>query len=213
MERLDAAVASVIEAYQNQPHTPKLVTETHQAIWQVRGELVGATYEVTPCLYTLEQLADLEVNGKRLGYLPQELATQQTRQILGEMFPKMPRYSVQKDNTVTNDENPSGWFDYEAAIGAPYLDTKEDQLMARIKKDERRILSLNEYIVAGQDSKRLTGKYLDEIRTWVRLGSRLDGRIVGARFYWGGHLRLDWLLRVDAHSPYLGGRSSEVKRA
>ena len=42
-------LAPVIEAYQNQPHTPELVAQTHQAIWQARGELVGATYKVTPC--------------------------------------------------------------------------------------------------------------------------------------------------------------------
>jgi len=59
------------------------------------------------------------------------------------MFPKMQNHSVQKDNSVKNDKNPSGWFDYEATIDAPYLDTKEGQLMDRIKKDSRTILSLN----------------------------------------------------------------------
>lgn len=127
-------LASIIEAYQNQPHTPELVTQTHQAIWQARGELVGATYEVTPCPYTQEQLADLETSGKRLGYLPPELATQQTRHKLGEMYPKMQSHSVKEGNSVTNDQSPSGWFDYEAAIEAPYLCTKEGQLKDAIKK-------------------------------------------------------------------------------
>ena len=206
-------LASVIEAYQNQPHTPELVTQTHQAIWQVRGELVGATYEVTPCPYTQEQLADLEASGKRVGYLPAELTTQQTRHKLGEMFPKMQSHSVQKDNSVKNDENPSGWFDYEAAIEAPYLDTKEGQLKDAIKKDGRTILSLNQYIVAGQDSKLFTGQYLDEVRTWVRLGSRDGGRIVDARVDRGGDLSVLWGLGAGLHYPDLGGRSSGVNKA
>ncbi len=198
-------LASVIEAYQNQPHTPELVTQTHQAVWQARGELVGATYEVTLCPYTQEQLADLEASGKRVGYLPAELATQQTRHILGEMFPKMQSHSVKEGNSVTNDESPSGWFDYEAAIDAPYLDTKEKQLTDQVAKDGRKLLSLNQYIVAGQDSKLFTGQYLDETTTWVRLGSRDGDRIVGAGFYRDGSLHVFWTLYADRHDPYLGG--------
>lgn len=206
-------LAQIIEAYQNQPHTPELVTQTHQAIWQARGELIGATYIVIPSPYTQEQLGDLEANGKRVGYLPAEVATQQTRHKLGEMFPKMQSHSVQEGNSVTNDENPSGWFDYEAAIDAPYLDTKEKELMEKIKKDGRRILTLNEYIVAGQDSKLFTGQYLDETRTWVRLGSRDDGRVVDASFRRDGRLDVYSALDAGNRHPVLGGRSSGVKKA
>lgn len=206
-------LASVIEAYQNQPHTPEFVTQTHQAIWQTRGELVGASFEVTPCPYTQEQLANFEAKGMRVGYLPAELSTQQTRHVLGEMFLKMQSHSVQKDNSVTNDESPSGWFDYEAAIEASYLDTKEGQLKDAIKKDGRTILSLNQYIVAGQDSKLFTGQYLDEARTFVRLGSRCDGRRVLAYFDRDGSLNVDWRLHAGDHYPDLGGRSSGVAKA
>lgn len=202
-----------VKEYKAKPHTPELVTQTHQAIWQARGELVGATYEVTPCPYTQKELVDLETSGKRVGYLPTELATQQSRHILDEMFPKMGSESVQKGNLVTNDENPSGWFDYEAGIDAPYLDTKEEQLMERIAKDGRNILSLNQYIVAGQDSKLFTGQYLDETRTWVRLGSRDEGRVVGASFFQFGYLRVGWDLDPAHRVPFLGGRSSGVKKA
>ncbi|OGE02281.1 hypothetical protein A3G16_01300 [Candidatus Curtissbacteria bacterium RIFCSPLOWO2_12_FULL_41_16] len=206
-------LASVIETYQNQPHTPELVTQTHQAIWQARGELIGTTYEVTPCPYTQEELADVEANGKRIGYLPVALATQQSRHVLGEMFPKMQSHSVKKGNSVTNNENPSGWFDYEAAVDAPYLDTEEGQLMDRMKKDGRTILSLNQYIVAGQDSKLFTGQYLEEIRTRVRLGSRDDGRVVDAGFSGDGRLSVGWYLKAVNHVPFLGGRSSGMKKA
>ena len=206
-------LAPVIEAYQNQPHTPELVTQTFQTIWQARGELVGSVYEVTPCPYTQEELADLEANGKRVGYLPTELATQESRHILGQMFPRMESHCVQKDNSLTNDENPSGWFDYESAIDAPYLDTNEKQLIERVTKDGRNLLSLNQYIVAGQDSKLLTSKYLDEDRTWVRLGSRDGGRLVGANFGRGGLLHVSWPLEADDHTPLSGGRSSGVEKA
>lgn len=206
-------LAQVIEEYQNQPHTPELVTQTQQAIWQVRGELVGATYEITPCPYTQEEIAEDEANRIRHGYLPTELSTQEARHILGEMFPKMQSHSVQEDNSVTNDENPSGWFDYEAAIDAPYLDTKERQLMSKIKKDGRKILSLNQYIVAREDSKLFTGKYLDEDRTYVRLGSRKDGYLVDACSIRDGDLDVRWFLLADGHGPALGGRSSGVNKA
>ena len=206
-------LASVIEAYNNQPHTPDIVTQTHQAIWQARGELVGATYEVTPCPYTQEKIAEDEANGIRHGYLPAELATQQTRHKLGEMFPKMQSHSVKEGNSVTNDENPHGWFDYEAAIDAPYLGTKERQLMDGIKKDGRKILSLNQYIVAREDSKLFTGQYLDEGGTSVRLGSRYGGDLVSANSDRDGRLHVYWDLLPGGHDPVLGGRSSGVKKA
>lgn len=203
----------IIEAYNAQPHTPELITQTFQTIWQIRGESVDINLEVTQCPYTQEELADLEAGGKRVGYLPTELSLQQTRHILGKMFPKMTSYGVQENNPVTNDENPSGWFDYEVSIGAPYLDTEEGELMDRISKDGRKILSLNQYIVAGQDSKLFTGQYLDEVRTWVRLGSRDVGRVVSADFNRDGYLGVGWGLGPDGHDPDLGGRSSGVKKA
>lgn len=200
--------AGVQAEFNIQPHTPELVTQTFQAIWKARSELVGAIFKVLPCSYTQEELTELKRRGMRVGYLPPELATQQSRHILGEIFPAMQSHSVKEDNSVTNDKNPSGWFDYETAIDAPYLDTKEGQLMDRIKKDGRRILSLNQYIVAGQDSKLFTGQYLDEGRTWVRLGSRHDDHVVDADFTADGCLRVHWLLGPGYRSPSLGGRSS-----
>lgn len=204
---------SVVETYQNQPHTPELITQTHQAIWQLRGELVGATYEVSPYPYTQEEITELEASGQRIGYLPPELATQEKRHILGEIAPEMQSHNVKEGNSVTNDENHSGWFDYEVAIDAPYLDTKEKKLEGAVKKDGRRLLTLNEYIVAGLDNKLFTGKYLDEDRTRVRLASRYDGRMIHAYFSSGGHLRVYSDLYADFHYSSLGGRSSGVKKA
>lgn len=65
--------------YDIQPFTPELITRTHQAIWQVRGEVVRETYEVAPCTYTQEKLDELEKQSRRVGYLPPELSTQVDR--------------------------------------------------------------------------------------------------------------------------------------
>lgn len=194
--------------------TPDAVTDSFGRIWEQRGQLVVITnFEITQCTYSQNELKELEKRNLRVGYLPGEVATQQTRHILGEMFPKMRSHSVQEGNSVTNDENPSGWFDYEAAIDAPYLDTKEKELMDRIKKHGRTLLSLNQYIVAGQDSKLFTGQYLDETTTWSRLGSRRGGRVVPARFDRGGSFSVGWELFADNRYPLLGGRSSGVNKA
>lgn len=206
-------IEDIARVCSDQLNTPEILNQAFNEIWDLRGQLIGVVLEVTPCPLTQEELSGRKERGISVGYLPKELATQQDRHKLGEMFPKMQSQSVQEGNSVTNDESPSGWFDYEAAIDAPYLDTKEGQLMDRLKKDERQILTLNQYIVAGQDSKLFTGKYLDETRTYVRLGSRYGGRVVRAYFGPHGRLHVGSLLRPGDHDPGFGGRSSGVKKA
>lgn len=209
-------LALVIEAYKNQPHSLELVTKTHQAIWAIRGESIEMSFDVVPCPNTQEELEKLEKEGKRVGYLPPELSTDQSREILAKMFPAMQDRSFQKDILVTNDEDFAGWFDYEAGIEPPYRRLKEYQYMERIKKDGRRMLTLNEYIVAGQDSKLFTSQYLDVTYTFSssRLGSRRDGHIVDAGFYEDGFLRVhSYLLEPPYPYPPLGGRTSGAKRA
>lgn len=207
-------VDQAVKEYQSKPHTPELVTKVYQAIWQERGKRVDAVFEVPQCPYTQKELADLKKRGKRVGYLPVELAIQENRHILSQMFPQMGSpVSLQKSNPVTNDENPSGWFDYETAVDSPYLDTTEEQLVRQVKEDGSRLLSLNQYITASQDNKLLTGQYLDEDATWARLGSRLEGRVACAFFRRVGRLEIRWSLEPGGNSRNLGGRSSGgVKR-
>ena len=205
------SVDQTVEAYKSQPRTPELVTRIFQTIWRERGKFVGATYDITPCPYTQKELTVLGQQGKRVGYLPFGLETQQNRKILGKMFPKMGSYSVKEGNLVTNNENPSGWFDYETGIDAPYLNTTEKQLTERVAGEGRKLLNLNQYIIASQDSNSLTGQYLDE-KTLARLGSRNGGRVVHACFDRDGVLGVDWPpLGPDDHCRGLGGRSSGVK--
>jgi hypothetical protein len=214
-EKRVSLTAAAVAEYKTQPHTPELMTSVFQRISSERAAMAGLAVEVTPFPYTQEQLAASEAKGYRFGYLPAGLETQEYRPKLGRIFPKMQSNSVKEGNTVTNDESPSGWFEYEAAIDAPYTETTEDQLMDRLAQDGRKILSLNEYIIASQDSKLFTGHYLDEFKpnefsTWVRLGSRHDGRMVLALFDTGGRLSVDSGFRPDDHGSHLGARSSGV---
>lgn len=204
--------------YKQNPHNPETVTQTFQAIWRVRqgmlrAERVDLEFSVPECPYTEEQLKHLERLGRRVGYLPEELATQASRHLMAKIWPQMGSRSVQEGNTVTNGVNRSGWFDYEAQVGAPHLDTTEDSLRKAVKKEERLGMNLNEYIIASQDSKLLTGKYLDEALTWIRLlGSRDKGDVVRVGFDADGYLAVGWNLHPQDRNSDLGGRSVGVPK-
>ena len=214
------SVEGKVEEYKSQPHTPELVTEVFQIIWMARQYLVGGAYEVNPCPFTQEELNNLEQRGRGVSYLPRELATQQRRYILGRMFPLMRNDSVRRGNCVTNDENPSGWFDYEVQVGAPCWLTEEKQPTEKTIEKERKLLSLNQYVVASQDNKLFTGQYLDEhgcwIRsilvagqddkqylvsrsTWTELCSRRGDRAVWAYFYRDGSFYAEGNLYSDGY--------------
>jgi len=206
-------ISPAITEYKKGPLSPELVTKTFQTIWQERGKLIGVKFEVSPCPFTREELVSLEEKGLRLGYLPKTLATQESRHVLGEMFPKKQSRSVQKGNAATNDYNPDGWFDYEMSISAPYLGTTEKQLMKKLGQAKRQLLNENQYIIASQDSKLFAGEYLDEGSTWARVGSRRGGALISSNFGSIGDLRVNWGLSPRDSSPSLGGRSSGVNRA
>lgn len=205
----------------SQSQTPEEVTATLQAIWRTRGEMVQEPFEITACPYTAFELSELHQAGRRLGYLPAECATQATRHKLGVIFPAMKSYGLFTENPVTNDHNPSGWFDYEAQIDAPHTSTTEAELVGALSQSGHSLLSLNQYIVASQDTKLATGRYLDEQRTWARVGSRLDGKVVAVRFDGEqmaggqldeqpvpGSLLVAYDLAAEDCGPIVGGRSS-----
>ncbi|MEU7815957.1 hypothetical protein [Pseudonocardia sp. NPDC049154] len=206
--------------------TPTHLTRVHQRIWTARGELAGRTFIVPACPSTVAELAALERAGRRVGYLPPEVATRSARHVLGTIFPLMRCYSLQPDTEVENVAGRGGWFDYEAAIDAPYLGTDETALLERVAADGRALLTMNQYIVAAQDSRLFTGRYLDEVRTWTRIGIRVTGRIVAARFDGDeiaeglggeesvpGSLLTGYDLHPDFTSPFTGGRTSGVAAA
>lgn len=203
--------------------TPETLTELHQSIWSERGSRIGLDITVSPCPYTAAELADLDAAGRRVGYLPPEVAYRSNRHLLGEIFPAMDCYSLQPSNEVENLVTRPGWFDYEAAIDAPYGDTTEHQLLEQVAADGRQLINMNQYIVASQDSRLFTGHYLDERRTWPRIGILVTGRIVCVRFDGdemaeglgdeppqSGALLTAYDLHHDFHAPYTGGRSFGV---
>ncbi|WP_236794761.1 hypothetical protein [Amycolatopsis sp. GM8] len=209
----------------SEPLTPDLLTEAHQASWDERGARIGARYEVSPCPYSAAELESLRDNGFRVGYLPAELATQRARHHLAEIFPGMHSYALGADNVVTNVDDPYGWFDYEAGLDCPYCDTTEAELMARIAAEGRVLLTLNQYIVASQDSRVRTGHVLDERGYWIRSHSRVDGRIASARFDGSaeapggpayrdpveGSLLVGYDLGADDHGPTHGARTTAAR--
>lgn len=206
--------------------TPQHLTALHRRIWAERGEIARRAFAVPPCPYPGGELTELERVGRRVGYLPPELATRASRHVLGTIFPLMGCYSLHPDNEVENLVNRAGWFDYESAIDAPYLGTDEAELLAQVGAEGRELLSMNQYVVATQDSRLFTGRYLDERRTWARIGIRVSGRIVSVRCDGDemaegmgdepplpGSLLTGYDLHPAFRAPFAGGRTSGVARA
>lgn len=205
-------LTQVIKEFNTQPHTPESYTATFQAIWKVRIDHLlqqGAFFrlEVDPCPYTQDELDSLEAEGRRLGYLPTFLSTQETRYLMGDLWPQIGSPAVRQENSITNEVSRHGWFDYEAMIDAPYRNTKEKDLQKEAERQGREGMSLSEYFVASQDSKLFTGKYLDQYVTRVRLlGSRSGSSVVDARFGLHGSLFVGSNLKPQNHAENLGGR-------
>lgn len=110
---------------------------------------------------------------------------------------------------ITNSVRLFGWMRTEKSIDAPHLSTDEAAAVKAIK--DRMGQTLNVYAEAGNQSKFLTGEFLDEVSTWIRvLNSRARGRVVEAYFYPSGYCSVDWDLRPGSADPYLGVRSVGV---
>jgi hypothetical protein len=204
-------------------HDPVNVTLLMREVWMERGRSVGMKFDICDCPYTAEELTALDTKDRRVAFLPEELATQRGRASFAAMFPEMQCYSLLPDNVVSNDDDPFGWFDYEASIDAPRLDTDERSLVKCLAAEALTLLTLNQYIVASQDTKALTGTYLDERRSWTRIGSRVDGRITCARFDGEtmaeglgdeepveGSLLLAYDVGEHDRGPVLGGRATSL---
>lgn len=217
---LSAEALAEFRAERGRLNTPEGVTKTYQAIWRERAERIGMAITVPEFPGSGEDLQEHLAKGDKPFFVPEELSTQQTRYLLGRMFPKMQSYAVQ-EYPVTNEVDHSGWRYTEASTDAPYLNTTEETLRKKIERKGkeratlREGLTLSEYIIASQDHQLLTGEYFDQGSTWVRLlGSRVDGCVVLAHFHSGGSLDVHWRLYPASQYFYFGGRSSEgVKKA
>ncbi|MDH6573679.1 hypothetical protein M2160_008786 [Streptomyces sp. SAI-117] len=178
----DPSAAPVIDAIAREPLSAAQQTRLHRAIWAERGRLLDVPVAVTPCPYDDAQLLGFQREGRAIGYLPHELSSHLTRDRFRRVFPDMDSYAESPANGFTNAADVWGWFDYEAAREAPWLDLDEPATLKAIAAAGRTMLTLDQYIVASQDQHVLTGRHLDDRRSWSRLATSYDGRTIAARF-------------------------------
>lgn len=189
--------------------TPETVTDLWREFWTNAGNEAGMELNTEDFPGTAESLAEHIRAGDMPIYVPPELAGQEDRHLLGQMWPEMRSHSVRQGNLVTNEQDRSGWQYVEAAPNAPHRGTSESELAARLTGLGREGMNLTGYIIASQMSRLQTGRYFDE-DTWSRLlGSCEGGQVVSASFDAYGGLDVDpyWDPRIRRGG--LGGRSSE----
>lgn len=208
----DLQLQSIVKEYSTQPHTPELVTNFWQTFLDVsiKGQGLAIPVPVISCDRILKELEDLKKEGGM--WVPE---TKLTYAQLGQVFPEMQSYTVEKDSPI-KDEFAQGakGVDVEVAIDAPNTNTTEEDLENLFKKQGRKGMRLSTYILTSQASKVSTGKYLDGKTTWSRLlGSRRGGRVVAARFSVNGRLDVGWSLNPKEHYSGWGGRSEGAKKA
>lgn len=206
--RLEQAV----KQFKEKPHTPEAITSYWETLWQVWGEKAGLGFFIPSCDRTAQEITQLEKEGRKLVYVPNELASQESRHLLGQIFPAMQSHSVKKDNSVTNESSQGGWFDIEASLDSPNRKTKEKDLEDLFKEQGKSGQRLNTFIVGSQDAKLQTGHYFDESTASRLLGSRDEGRVVHAYFHVHGGLSVDWYLLPQDHDSRWGGRSEGAKK-
>lgn len=209
-------------AYKAKPYNTELLTEFNQAFWLSRQQKMGvsrADLVVADCPYREADIRRFMNNDSGL-FVPQIVSTAPEGLILlGKGFPQMGNLAFQEGTSVSNiDKNGNlvdihGWMKTEKAVDAPYTRTNQSQAEKIVGEKHRIGDTLNVYAVAGQQSKELTGQYLDEVRTWIRtLSSRHGGRVLGASFRSIGCCDVDWRLKPGRVDVLLGVRSVEVAK-
>jgi len=193
--------------YKNNPNSPEALTQFMCSFWAEAGQKTGKTYTVDNFPLIAEEIKERTKKGQMAIFVPAEVRMVD----LGKMFPEMGELAVQKVNSAVDTVGNSGWVWIEPFINAPNTDTTQEQLEDKFKKEGRQGQSLRSYIVGGQISKLLTGKYFDEGITWSRLLGSCDvGGVLSAGFNPDGSLDVDSVWGPDSHTEYMGGRSEEV---
>lgn len=203
-----ALLEKATEEYKNSPRTP----ESETKYWQARWKAYGLEIEVQSCDRTMKELKKLKRKGRKLIYVPKELAAPEGLILLGKMHPMM-GWNAEKGKNIINESSTFGWIDVESTRHAPKTGSTEAELRERYKKQGRIGMNLPVYIIASQDSKDRYGKYFDE-KIWTQLpGSSIGGRILVAGFGEGGFLHAYPLPPETKKDRFLGGRSMRIKDA
>lgn len=199
----------VLRDYKERPHTPQLVGAFHAVFFKGIAERAGVDLVVNPFEESQRALSEHERNGDMVIYIPDEVA--KDRALLMKLFPEYKNHYALKDgNPFKDDVILSGYGYTESSIDAPFTRTTEEQLETELKKRNRVGLNITGDFLAGQVSKAISGKYLDQERTWARLlSSSEDGRVVNADFYQDGRFRVGSRLSPAFQYDSLGGRSFE----
>lgn len=204
-----------VKEFKEKPHTPEVVTSYWKVLWKLWEQKGAFAVTVPPCDRTAEEIIHLEREGRKLVYVPDELARQENRYLLVSILPEMHSYFAKKENPVTSKSNQGGWLDIEASLDNPNLKTKEKDLENRFREQGKNGQRLSVYIIGSQDAKIQTGHYFDE-RTEPRIIAFLGGPAVEEHFVFYvipnifQYLRVLYLL--GRRAPWIG-RSEGAKKA
>lgn len=200
--------SKLADEFNHSPHTPETINSFFRTIWEDREKKLGIKkLTFFDCPYSQKEIQKLESEGRRIGYIPPELAEQENRHLMAIIWPELIDQSTSEKNDFTNENPYFGWFDYEATGDFCNPNLNEKQLGQLFEKEGRQGMNLNQYIIASQDSKLFTDHYLDE-NTWSRLlNTKFNGNSIDVCFGDRGRLIAYRHLESEFNDPRLGGRS------
>lgn len=186
------SLALALAEYGKKPTSPECLWDFQEAHWGLNRLAAGLAKSevVIPSVpYSEAQLRQFGKKDIAL-FLPEIFSTEEGLKLLGRVYPQM-RWDIRPIiQEITNSVRLFGWMRTEKSIDAPHLSTDEAAAVKAIK--DRMGQTLNVYAEAGNQSKFLTGEFLDEVSTWIRvLNSRARGRVVEAYFYPSGYCSVD----------------------
>lgn len=191
------------------PYTPGFLTWFMENFW----ESAGMKTQVHKFPLEGEQITERRRLGQMAIYVPHGL----TMEDLKKMFPVAQILLLNdKDKFIAdrvNRECSCGWRWVDSMVDAPNRNTTEKGLGEIFRKNRRSGMTSKTYIIGGQISKILTGKYFDEGETSSRLIGFSDTKSIYARYYKSGRLFFSLIPHSERPSEHMGGRSEEVIRS
>ena len=183
----------LIETYQKSPGSRELLSRFTVAYWKEAGNRIGKNFQVDNFPLTSQDLIEKQNEGLMAIFVPQGI----TRDDLLRIYPKMGMYATCQRLSIDNIRGLGCWLWIEASSTnlRKTLDSRDASKGVFGQ-------SLRTYIVGGQISKLLTGRYFDEKGLTVSelLGHQpWERRILIAGFNSDGHLstwsREEWSCR------------------